>query len=78
MPRNVRNWWIKGRADGAAKEVTFGPRLGDGGFQMTIYQRDKGEVTLALELDGEWIDGKLVLKLDGPAVGDFRKHVTER
>jgi hypothetical protein len=60
-PRNVRNWWITGRADGQKSSVGFGPAAGDGGFDLVIYQRNRGEAEEAVEILGRWIDGTLRL-----------------
>jgi hypothetical protein len=60
MPRNVRNFWIEGRTDDSAYGHNFGPRTKDGGFEMTIYQRDAGGVTKAFDIRGFLdVDGKL-------------------
>jgi hypothetical protein len=62
MPRNVRNFWIEINVDGASKTIATGPRNANGGFSMTIYQRDKGTVSKALRVDGRVNSrGELVL-----------------
>lgn len=70
MPRNVRNWWIEARCDGRQEPVAFGPKSAGGGFSMTVYQRNMGEVEKALELWGHYVNGVLVLELSGPALPD--------
>ena len=52
MPRNVRNFWFEASVDGKEKDLASGPRNKDGGFSITIYQRDKGSVRKALYVDG--------------------------
>jgi len=52
MPRNVRNFWITLDVDGKQKRVATGPRRKDGGFDLTLYMRDKGDVVEALEIAG--------------------------
>lgn len=69
MPRNVRNFWIEARADGAASPSSCRPRNADGGIDATIYQRCDGAVTAALRING-WHDNDDTLVLDvGPAAG---------
>jgi len=64
MPRNVRNFWIQARIDGKATNIGAGPVRKDGGFDLTIYQRDAGEVRTALEILGRDIGGgKLRLRV---------------
>lgn len=50
MPRNVRNFWIELTIDGAAKRIET--RSKDGGFTLTILQRDKGGIIGALDIVG--------------------------
>lgn len=40
----VRNWWIEANIDGRQTTLTGGPRSKDGGFQLNLYQRVKGEI----------------------------------
>ena len=47
MPRNVRNFWLEGSADGIASRVAKGPRARDGGAHFNLYQRAAGAPTLA-------------------------------
>lgn len=43
MPRFVRPFWVRGKADGMVIRE-FGPRRKDGGIQLTISQRNCGEI----------------------------------
>ena len=52
MPRNVRNFWVEGRADGDRNDVSFGPRASTGGFRLTVKMRDDGGIVNALDLEG--------------------------
>lgn len=62
MPQNVRNFWVEGNIDGRGPVNFGGPKARDGGFEMTVYQRDEGDVTVALRLAGRALsDGRLVL-----------------
>ena len=40
----VRNWWIEADIDGRRTNLAGGPRNKDGGFELRIYQRDKGGI----------------------------------
>ena len=44
MRRNVRNFRIEAEVDGRKTLIAFGPRGKDGGFYLTVYMRNKGEV----------------------------------
>jgi hypothetical protein len=52
MPVNVRNFWIEGQIDGRSTRIEAGPQAKDGGFSLTIYQRDKGSVVKAVTIRG--------------------------
>lgn len=61
MTRNVRNFWIDLSVDGRASSVETGPRSKDGGFSMTIYQRDEGDIVTAAKISGlARSDGSLI------------------
>ena len=66
MPRNVRNFWLRARADGAAHSVETGPRAGDGGMDIELFQRDSGEVHSALDILCRWLDGTLTATVHLP------------
>lgn len=78
MPRNVRNWWITAKADGRHSSVAFGPRARDGGFSLIVYQRDKGDIRTAFQMEGKQIDGKLVLIVRGDSTNEMHVLKTER
>ena len=61
MPRNVRNFWIELDVDGRKSRVATGPRRKDGGFEMTIYIRDLGEVASGLRVVGTALGNSLSL-----------------
>jgi hypothetical protein len=64
MPRNVRNFWIQTQIDGRNSSIGAGPVRKDGGFDLTVYQRDAGEVRTALEIIGRaHDDGSLLLRV---------------
>lgn len=52
MPRNVRNFWLDLFVDGRKNSVKTGPRQKDGGFLLTIYQRDRGCVSKGITISG--------------------------
>ena len=62
MPRVVRNFWISADVDGLASPLRGGPARKDGGFTLSIKQRDEGCVTEALTVSGHACDdGTLVV-----------------
>lgn len=70
MPRNVRNFWLELSVDGKASRVATGPRARDGGFQLTVKQRDNGGVAITGELVGHVrANGTLALTWE-PAKGE--------
>jgi hypothetical protein len=52
MPRNVRNFWLEGQIDGRDTKISGRPQSKDGGFSLTIKQRDGGQVTTACRIWG--------------------------
>lgn len=50
-PRKVRNFWIQARVDGRESRVCGGPRSKDGGLSLTLYQRSRGMVVAALQVN---------------------------
>lgn len=77
MPRNVRNWWIEGNIDGRDSTLTGGPVSKDGGIDITIYQRDKGQVTKVVRLSGGAYGGTLCLEVTAAGEKPFTIN-TER
>lgn len=64
MPRCVRNFWLDLSVDGKKTDVGTGPRSRDGGFDLTIKQRDDGCVSDAVDIIGRAMsDGRLVLTI---------------
>lgn len=58
----MRNWWIEGKINGRKTALAGGPRAKDGGFKLTIRQRDKGQSEAALTVRGIVLeDGRLQL-----------------
>jgi len=49
----VRNFWIEPTVDGRKTPIAFGPRAKDGGFELKIYQRAKGEAVGILTICGQ-------------------------
>ncbi len=57
-PVNVRNFWVTLDIDGAAERIKGGSRGKEGGFQISINTREKGEISSHLvELIGSSKDG---------------------
>ena len=79
MARNVRNWWVTGSADGKQTDVSFGPKGITGSFDVTIYQRDKGNVVTPLHIRGETYElGMLRLVVTDDKGEVIHTHNTER
>ena len=64
MPRNVRNFWVEAEVDGRKTGIAFGPQGKDGGFELTVYMRNEGEVAKAIRLEGEAHGEMLTLWID--------------
>jgi hypothetical protein len=52
MPRNVRNFWIELQVDGKATKVGTGPVSKDGGFDLEILMRNRGEIERPIRIMG--------------------------
>lgn len=52
MPRNVRNFWIEADIDGRRSPFAAGPVRKDGGFRLTVYQRQDGNIITAAHVRG--------------------------
>lgn len=63
MPRNVRNFWLDAQIDGRKETLSGGPVSKEGGLDVKIYMRDKGEVSHALSVKAYIARGKLVLSV---------------
>jgi len=73
---SVRNWWITVDVDGAAKRVSCGPRNKQGGFYLTIHQRDEGGIGTPIEIQGiADVDGKLKLHVMNNYIPDGSKDI---
>lgn len=77
MPRNVRNFWIELGVHDAAP-ISTGPRRADGGFDLTIKQRDQGGIVEVLEVLGRNLGGRLVLVVRDGEGKELAEIVTER
>jgi hypothetical protein len=78
MPRNVRNFWLQGRADGRESPLSGGPVRKDGGFFLEISQRNDGRVENILVIEGYEFDGKLTLNVFDNEGDRIFQHKTER
>ncbi len=60
----VRNFWIDANIDGRRTRLRGGPRGREGGFDLAICQRARGQIVRALEVAGECgTDGTLRLRV---------------
>ena len=83
MPRNVRNWWVEGRADGGSsiggRSISFGPQSSGGGINIKILARDHGDIVDSFHLQGyAFPDGSLRLTVFGPDGEVVAVHETRR
>ena len=73
----VRNFWLKANIDGRSTELTGGPQRKDGGFYLTVKQRDDGGIIEPIQVEGYATeeDGEIILNLkvwlEGKEVGHF-------
>lgn len=78
MPRNVRNFWIELDVDGVSRRIATGPQSKDGGFRLTIRQRDGGGIITALDVQGNaGPNGRLTLMVEADRTGDGVGYVGE-
>ena len=59
----IQNFYIDCEIDGHKSRLTGGPRAKNGGFNLTVYQRDSGEKIEAVKISGTVRDD-VVLVLD--------------
>ena len=84
----VRNWWIEVEIDGRKTKLQGGPQAKDGGFTLTVRQRDNGASVPVLTVRGiAFDDGRLQLVTVGERgqndagvayLDDSFTHTTER
>lgn len=75
--QNVRNFWIEADIDGRSTRVETGPQSKDGGFTLTVYQRDKGGVIRAIKVEGRNYNGENILRVfDETPAGKLRNPNT--
>ena len=71
MPRNVRNFWIELEVDGKKTPIATGPVSADGGFNIRIRMRNKGDIyEKYVYIKGSAQDGRLLLTAES-AEGSF-------
>ena len=64
MPRNVRNFWLELDVDGRKNKIAAGPASKEGGFRLSIYMRDRGDVQLVGYIRGRAYGGDLDLAME--------------
>ena len=47
----VRNFWVEANINGYKSKVQGGPRRKEDGMEVTIYQRDNGEISTAFQVN---------------------------
>jgi hypothetical protein len=77
-PRNVRNFWVSVEVDGRTTNVQTGPSAKDGGFNITIHMRDKGNIIHPVSIKGRSDGETLTLEVESrlPNCPDVRKSNT--
>lgn len=81
MPRNVRNFYLKGQVDGLKAPISTGPPSKDGGFKLEIGMREGGEVSKKGLVIYGWADSEslhLLVSVGGSDVDGELVVVTER
>lgn len=59
----VRPFYMEANVDGRASQLSGGPKNKSGGMDVTIYQRDNGDISkvFRIESSSTMRDGKLIL-----------------
>lgn len=65
----IRNFWIDVDIDGRKTRLSGGPKSKDGGFSMTICQRDKGQITKSFQIEGRIKGDELTIFISGKRIG---------
>ena len=65
VPKDVRNFWIKGEVDGH-KTISGGPQNKAGGLSVDLYQRSAGSVSFVAHVDCMCNGDKLVTVISSP------------
>jgi len=79
MPRNIRNFWIKGEVDGRQTPIAIGPKNRLGGFKIQICMRANKGIVDPVEIVGEADeDGWLTLTIVGPGGKEVLRIKTHR
>lgn len=74
----VRNFWIDADIDGRVTELCGGPKSKEGGMNVTLYQRDRVAITVALSITCEEENGKLFTRVCDKHGHMIFEHETER
>ena len=60
----MRNFWIEVKIDGRKTLLKGGPKSKTGGFELTLYQCDRGKSVKSLSLTGKEHEGQLVTSIN--------------
>lgn len=63
MVANVRNFWIEADIDGRKTKLAGGPRCKDGGIELTIKQRVRGNIVTVARVEGYAVNDNLMLSI---------------
>lgn len=79
LPRNVRNFYLDCFIDGRQTNLSGGPASKDGGFTLSLFQRDSGAVTTPITITGfASPDGTLMLSVKNAQDEIIFEHNTKR
>lgn len=79
MPRNVRNFWVEAEVDGRKTPIKFGPQGKGGGFSLTVFMRNQGEVERVADImGGQYAEQEDILCLHIRCDGDSISTQRER
>ena len=75
----IRNFWVEGDIDGRETTLSGGPRASNGGMDVTIKQRDKNSIVVAVRIScRRRDDGLLVTSVRDKDNNPIVEIVTER
>ena len=67
MPRNVRNFWVKGTRDDGREVKGWGPEGAEEGFTLTVLMREHGAISEKKVVLKGFSDGEqLTLRIETP------------
>lgn len=74
----VRNFWVEAEIDGRETNAKGGPVRKDGGMEVTIYQRDDGQIKTVARIICRAYGNKLVTEIWNDCKGQVLRSETNR